>query len=123
MAKIYGNIGSFSELIKEIDEIYQPSSLVDIAEFKKNFPGKPLQIKERNKKEILDEIDNLKNKLKELSGEYDGNLKKIEELLIKEKSDIESKISIYSIKPSNIFVKIYYRFKLKKLLITRRPNR
>jgi hypothetical protein len=115
MVKIHGNIGSFSELVKEMGGVYQPSSLIDIAEFKKDFSSKPLQIKESNKKEILNEIENLKNRLNKLSNERGNKLKEVEEALIKEKKEVESKINLYSINPGNIFVKIFYRFKLKRL--------
>jgi len=116
MAKIYGNIGSFSELKNELGEIYQPNNLADVTAFKNSFPDAPSRIKTKAKEEILEEIDNLKNKLKELPAEYDSKVNDREKLLIREKNDIELKINIYSVKPRNIFIKLYYYLKLRPLL-------
>ncbi len=115
MAKIHGEIASLSELKCKLGNIYQPNTVADIIVFKNNFPNAPSQINKEAKEEILREINNLKSKLKELSAEYDKKIKEREGLLIKEKNNIESKINIYSVKQSNIFLRLYYAFKLWRL--------
>jgi len=116
MAKIYGSLGSFSELKKRLEKIYRPNNLKDIIDFKNNLPKAPSEIKVKAEKEILEEIDNLRNKLKELSIKYKGKINDRKKLLTEEKNDIALKINIYSVKPTNIFRRLYYYLKLKLLL-------
>ncbi len=111
-ARIYNKTGSFSQLLAKLITIYQPSTLEEIITFKNNFPDAPLQINKEAKEEILCEINDLKNKLTELTVEYNKKIKEREYLLIKEKGDIESKIAVYSTKQTNIVAKTYYGFKI-----------
>ena len=116
MAKIYGNIGSFVELVKKMNGIYSPASLAEVTAFKNDFSKAPLRIRENAKERVLEEISNLKKELEELSADYDEKLNRREELLIGEKNNLEQRINIYSARANNVIIRLYYFLKLRPLL-------
>jgi len=115
MAKVYGTIGSFSELMNKMGDIYEPASFDDIIAFRKNFTYLQLRAKKEIKEELMNEIISLRKKLDELYSVYDIELAGREELLKKEQKDIKEKINVYSVPKENIFQKIHYRFVLDRL--------
>lgn len=116
MAKIYNQTGSLTELLAKLKEqdISDFYTLEDIWLFIKNYKSSINLIEQRNKNYLLDGIKRLNLDFNRLSNELNVLLKEREELLTKEKIDLDSQIS--DLKDSdNLFGKLRCWYQKKKL--------
>ncbi len=113
MAQVYGTTGSLSKVLYELkkENITFLNSLDDIISFGNDFENRLFQIKEETRKAVLLERAALRQKLTDLSAEYDTKIKERENILTKEKKEVESLLNHNSINTRNVLLIPYYVYK------------
>lgn len=117
MAKVYGQIGSLSQLVDEFNKrgISSINSLEDVDFFKKNYNHAAEQIKNKNREELQKNIDILKADYESRVSDYEIKLKEVENNLLLEKDDIEAYLKKYTDNPPHFFNNFIEWYKFNKL--------
>lgn len=121
MAQVYRTIGSLSRVLNELrgGNVTFLNSLDDIISFDRDFDNRLHQIKEQTVKVVLDEKDALKQKLADMSAEYDTKIIERQAILTKERVELEALQNQDCPNTRNILFRLYNtyeRFRRQKKL-------
>ena len=115
MARIHRQTGSLHDLLGEIGD-NRINGLDDINAFKKNYSTTSSEIKEKAKLVVAQDIENLGNKIGQLSADFNTKLKENKDRLESEKADLEHKILLLPDGQGNFFIALVRRIKRYRLL-------
>lgn len=118
MARIHRQTGCLHDLLAKINDP-QIGDIYSINEYKRNYAAAIVQIKEKSRASTLEDLEESRNKIWQLTTGFDIKLKENELLLEKEKNEIAEKLSKLSGEPSNLWELISSRIK-KYFLFKRR---
>jgi hypothetical protein len=113
MAQIHGMIGSLSQLQSALkkENITFFDCLDDIISFNNDFENRLALVKDETRKSILKEKDESKERLLQITSEYEIKIKERENSLGIEKNEIDSLIVRYAVPTNNIFLRLFNSYK------------
>jgi len=108
MAKVYGELGSFINLIKKLNNegVYSFNSIREIYDFKINYEDSIKSLKEKYKDELSNDIIYLHKQLETLENFLSENTIKNKEILLIERQELLTSLNEYDKKSKDIFYKI-----------------